>query len=97
MDAGIDWITISVDGTYETYETIRKPLKFQDLLTKIQNIHNYKKQNKLKRPVIKVQGIWPAIEKDIELFYDTFSNVTDLVAFNPLIDYLGNDDLFRVY
>ena len=95
VDAGIDWITISVDGTYKTYETIRKPLKFQDLLTKIQNIHNYKKQNKLKRPVIKVQGIWPAIEKDIELFYDTFSKCTDLVAFNPLIDYLGNDDLLE--
>ena len=32
VKAGIDWITISVDGIGEVYERIRKPLKFNDLL-----------------------------------------------------------------
>lgn len=35
VDAGIDWITISVDGLDDEYEKIRKPLKFKDMLQKI--------------------------------------------------------------
>lgn len=89
--AGIDWITISIDGVGETYERIRKPIKFCELLEKIKAIKEYKNAHGLHRPVIKVQGIWPAISKDPELYYDTFSPYVDLVAFNPLIDYLDRD------
>ena len=92
VDAGVDWITISVDGLGETYERIRKPLKFLDVLEKIKAIKQYKEQHRLKRPVIKVQGIWPAIlESGPNAYYNTFEPCTDLVAFNPLIDYLSND------
>lgn len=91
VDAGIDWITISVDGVGETYEKIRKPIKFLDLLAKIRAISDYKKAHDLHRPVIKVQGIWPAIRDHVQEYYDTFAPIVDLVAFNPLIDYLGND------
>ena len=93
--AGIDWITISIDGVGEMYETIRKPLKFNDLLDKIIAIKKYKDQNNLKRPVIKVQSIWPAIEKNPQEFYDIFAPHVDLVAFNPLIDFVGNDDILE--
>ena len=89
--AGIDWITISADGTGETYEKVRKPLKFADLLTKLKAIKEIKAENGWVRPVIKVQGIWPAIKEDPQGYYDTFAPLTELVAFNPLIDYLGND------
>lgn len=92
VEAGIDWITISVDGLGETYERVRKPLKFADLLEKIKAIKQYKGEHGLKRPVIKVQGIWPAItESGVGAYYDTFKHYTDLVAFNPLIDYLSKD------
>ena len=90
-DAGIDWITISADGVGETYEKIRKPIKFKSLLENIKAISEYKRENGLHRPVIKVQGIWPAIRENPQEYYDTFSPLVDLVAFNPLIDYLGND------
>ncbi|MEW6165111.1 MAG: radical SAM/SPASM domain-containing protein [Pseudomonadota bacterium] len=91
-EAGIDWITISVDGLGETYERVRKPLKFGALLDKIKAIKQYKEENGLKRPVIKVQGIWPAIaESGVDAYYNTFSSCADLVAFNPLIDYLSKD------
>jgi radical SAM protein with 4Fe4S-binding SPASM domain len=91
-EAGIDWITISVDGTGEIYESVRKPLKFSDLLEKIKKIYKYKQEHNLKRPVIKVQGIWPSIvESGIDTYYNTFAQFVDLVAFNPLIDYLFND------
>lgn len=89
--AGADWITISIDGVGETYEKIRKPIKFQEILDKIKAIKQYKDENGLRRPVIKVQGIWPAIAENPQEYYDTFAPYVDLVAFNPLIDYLGND------
>lgn len=90
-EAGIDWITISADGIGATYEEVRKPLKFNDLLTKLEAIKAIKAANGWLRPVIKVQGIWPAIRENPQAYYDTFEPLTDLVAFNPLIDYLGND------
>lgn len=92
VEAGVDWITISIDGVGETYERVRKPLKFDALLDKIKAIKQYKDEHGLKRPVIKVQGIWPAIaESGVDAYYDTFKPCTDLVAFNPLIDYLSKD------
>lgn len=92
IDAGIDWITISVDGLEDVYDSVRKPLTFEGTLARIKEIKRYKEARGLKRPVIKVQGIWPAIEKDAQRFYDTFAPHVDLVAFNPLIDYLENDE-----
>jgi len=92
VKAGIDWITISIDGIGEVYENIRKPLKFNDLLNKLKAIKQYKEEHGLHRPVIKVQGIWPAIaDSGVDNYYNTFEPCTDLVAFNPLIDYLSND------
>ena len=91
VEAGIDWITISVDGLDEEYEKIRKPLKFKETLKKIEGIAKYKKENNLNKPVIKIQSLWPSIKKDPEKFYNTFEPITDLIAFNPLIDYLQQD------
>lgn len=91
VKAGIDWITISIDGVGTAYESIRGPLKFDDLLDKIKAIKRYKDEHGLHRPVIKVQSIWPAISENPQAYYDTFAPYVDLVAFNPLIDYLSND------
>lgn len=92
IDAGIDWITVSIDGIGETYEKIRKPIKFQEILDHIKEIDTYKKEHGLHRPVIKVQGIWPAIRENPQAYYDTFAPYADLVAFNPLIDYRFRDE-----
>ena len=91
IDSGIDWITISADGVWDTYENIRKPLKFRDLLDNLRYMAEYKSEKNLSKPVIKIQGIWPAIRKNPKEYYDTFKDLSDLVAFNPLIDYLSND------
>ena len=91
IEAGIDWITVSVDGLGETYEKIRKPIKFQEIVDSLAAIQAYKAAHGLVRPVVKVQGIWPAVKENAQVYYDTFAPITDLVAFNPLIDYLAND------
>lgn len=91
-EAGIDWITVSIDGIDDTYERIRKPIKFSEIVGKLKAIKAEKDARGLHKPVIKVQGIWPAIqEHGADAYYDIFAPITDLVAFNPLIDYLGND------
>ncbi|MDO8662396.1 MAG: SPASM domain-containing protein [Candidatus Omnitrophota bacterium] len=91
MRAGMDWLTISVDGLGKVYENIRKPLKFKDTLRKIKDFKVLKKKAKTNKPVIKIQSVWPAIRHDPQEFYNTFFKYTDLIAFNPLIDYLGKD------
>lgn len=91
IKAGADWITISVDGTNETYESIRKPLKFADTMDKIKYIYNFKQINGLVKPIIKVQGIWPAIKPNPSEYYNTIAPFVDLIAYNPLIDYLRKD------
>jgi radical SAM protein with 4Fe4S-binding SPASM domain len=91
VEAGIDWITISVDGLDEEYEKIRKPLKFKDTLQKIKDMSKYKQNNNIHKPVIKIQSLWPAIKNNPEDFYNIFEPITDLIAFNPLIDYLQQD------
>lgn len=91
VEAGIDWITVSVDGLDSEYEKIRKPLKFDEILKIITDISSYKKENNLHKPVIKIQSLWPAIKENPSKFYNTFEPITDLIAFNPLIDYLQKD------
>lgn len=91
VEAGIDWITVSVDGVGATYEMIRKPITFGEIVENLEGMKRYKEQNGLHKPVIKIQGIWPAVRENPQLYYDTFAPLSDLVAFNPLIDYLGND------
>ena len=91
MEAGADWITISVDGLDEVYDGIRKPLKFKETLQKIIDIKEIKSKHNSHKPVIKVQSVWPAIRDNPETYYNTFEPYVDLIAFNPLIDYLGKD------
>ncbi len=91
MDAGVDWITVSVDGLNETYEKIREPLKFRDTFQKIADMKAMKDEYNKIKPVIKIQAVWPSIRENPEEFYNTFKPYVDLIAFNPLIDYLGMD------
>lgn len=91
VDAGIDWITISIDGTGETYNNIRKPLTWDGTLARLREIKELKASLGREKPVIKVQGIWPAVRENPTEYYESLLPVTDLIAYNPLIDYLQND------
>lgn len=87
MKAGIDWITVSVDGMGETYEKIRKPIKFDDIYSKIKMTKEIKKKHGYNRPVIKIQPIWSAIKDNVEEYYNLFAPISDLIMFNPDVDF----------
>ena len=96
MHAGIDWLTISIDGMGETYEEIRRPSKFDRMIEKLTNFRRIRDEAERVKPVIKVQSIFPAIQDDPDAFYNTFLPITDMVSANPLIDYLRNDDADQI-
>lgn len=91
ISAGVDWITVSIDGLGKEYENIRKPLLFEDIYQKIKRFKEIKDEMQVHKPVIKVQGIWPSMKNNVEEYYNLFAPLTDAVAFNPLIDCLDND------
>jgi radical SAM protein with 4Fe4S-binding SPASM domain len=91
IEAKLDWLTISVDGIGETYNHIRKPAKFDDLLAKLKRFQELKKEMNSEKPVIKVQSVWPAIKDNPQAYFDTFKGLVDQVASNQLVDYLGKD------
>ena len=92
LEAGLDWISISVDGVDETYDKIRFPLKFSETVAKIKAYHEIKKKHNSVKPVIKVHGVWPAIEESgAEKYINTFKPISDQVAAQELQDMLHND------
>ncbi len=92
MEAGLDWLTISIDGLGKTYEDIRRPAKFADVVEKIKAYKRIKDEAKSVKPVIKIQSIWPAIEDCAEEYVKLFNPYVDCIASNPLVDYLHKDN-----
>lgn len=84
--AGVDWMTVSVDGIYEEYEKIRYPLKFQELYEKLSDMREIKRRYLSPKPAINVQGVWPMIEKDIEKYIELMTPVSDYINYNAYID-----------
>lgn len=91
VDLQMDWLTISVDGVGETYEKIRAPARFDDMVEKIRAFHAIKKRKRSLKPVVRVQGVWPAIAEDPRAYFDTFEPIADEVSVNALLDYLHTD------
>lgn len=91
MKAGLDWLTISFDGTGETYEQIRKPAVFSESYEKIRDYKKIKERAHSVKPVIRIQSVWPAIEEDPEGFIELFKPYVDEIVSNPLVDYLHKD------
>lgn len=91
-----DWVTISFDGLGETYERIRKPAKYEETVAKIREFKTIKERHRSRKPAVKIQSVWPAIQDDPQGFYDVFAPISDLVASNPLIDYLRKDDAAQI-
>ena len=60
--------------------------------------HGYEELKKEKgsvKPVVRIQGIWPAIEEDPQRYFDTFEPIVDEVSVNSLLDYLRHDSEYE--
>ncbi|QCO07169.1 radical SAM/SPASM domain-containing protein [Azospirillum argentinense] len=88
MEAGLDWITVSIDGVGPVYEKIRRPARFDDMVAKLTEFARLRREAGSVKPAIKVQSILPAIAEKPEEFYSIFAPITDLVSANPLIDFM---------
>lgn len=91
VDLKMDWLTISFDGTGKTYEEIRYPAKYDEMLEKIREFRRIRDRKKSNKPVIRIQGIWSAIEDNPNEYYEAFEPIADEISVNTILDYLNND------
>ncbi len=91
VDLQMDWLTISFDGVGETYNKIRAPAQYDEMVEKIRRFSQIKKKRRSVKPVVRIQGIWPAIAENPEAYFETFEPIVDEVSTNTLLDYLHND------
>ena len=89
---GMDWLTISFDGLGETYEKIRRPANFEESYRKVKEFKKIKDELRSKKPVLRIQTIWPAIKDSPDEFYAKFSPYVEQIVINTLVDYLHNDN-----
>ena len=91
VDIDMDWLTISADGIGDTYNEIRYPSKYDDLLEKLRAFKEIKERKGKLKPVVKVQGVWPAIRDDPQAFFSAYKPLADMVSSGALVDYLNKD------
>ena len=82
IDAGLDWISFSIDGYGETYEKIRYPAKFGSVYSNIANMRYY--INKVNSKCqIRVQSIQSAIEGREAYFRQLWEGIAHKVYVIP--------------
>lgn len=87
FNAGLDWLNISIDGTKETYERIRRPAKFDDIVRKVKFAHLVRKKRKSLRPIIWIQSVWSAVKDNPKEYISIFRDYVDKIAFHVDNDY----------
>jgi hypothetical protein len=92
VDLQMDWLTISFDGVGEAYEKIRNPAKFDEMVAKIRAFAEIKERKRSIKPVVRLQGVWPAIAENPEAYFELFEPLVDEVSVNSLLDFLHHDD-----
>ena len=95
--AGADWITMSFDGLGKMYESIRKPLKFDESLEKLRALRRIRDELGA-HTLLNVQSVWSAIQEDPLAYMRLMKSIVDRVAYNPDMNFqnltLVPDDTF---
>lgn len=82
ISAGADWITVSFDGLGEMYESIRKPLKYEESLNRLKTLRRIRDELGA-NTLLNVQTLWSAIKEDPKAYIDVMKPIVDRVAYNP--------------
>lgn len=77
VDAGLDWISVSADGTGAIYNEIRRPAIFEETVARVAYMKQYRDGKGLTRPLLRVQSIMSAVESGPEEFKAAWANVVD--------------------
>lgn len=80
-DAGLDWISFSVDGLDEVYNRIRMPAVLDDIKEKISHLRRYRDKNRKKKPLIRVQSLLSAIKDNATVYKTTWDGIADQINF----------------
>ncbi len=83
--AGVDNITISVDGLYEEYDRVRSPITFEGIVKRIKNLRHLRDTIGKGYPRIRINSVWNE-EKGMDWFkrvYDFFGPLVDYMTFTP--------------
>lgn len=81
VDAGLDWISFSIDGMDEVYNSIRVPAIFRETVEKVTYLRSYRDKKKQKKPLIRVQSILSAIKNNAEEYKKVWEGIADRVNF----------------
>lgn len=81
VEAGLDWISFSVDGLGEVYERIRWPETFAGISRKVKFLRDYRDSRGRKKPLIRIQSIWSAIKENPEEFRSFWLPIADRINF----------------
>ncbi len=85
--AGLDYLTVSVDGLQPHYDRLRRPLTFSGTTERLKVFYRLKNALGEGYPRVKIQGIWTYLQEDPEAYYEHFKDITDHVSFDPENDY----------
>jgi radical SAM protein with 4Fe4S-binding SPASM domain len=81
MAARPDWVTVSFDGLGEMYESIRKPLKYEETLAKLKLLRKYRDELS-PGTMLNVQTLYSAIQDNPQEYVDIMGRIVDRVAYN---------------
>lgn len=87
IKAGLDYVTVSVDGLKKHYNKLRKPNTFEGVTEKLRKFYHLKNSIGDGFPRLKIQAIWTYIQEDPATFYNHFKDITDKINFDPENDY----------
>lgn len=79
VDAGLDWLSVSADGTGEIYNEIRRPAIFEETLGRVAYMKKYRDAKGLTRPLLRVQSIMSAVESDPEGYRGAWEGIVDRI------------------
>ncbi len=81
LEAGPDWITVSLDGLDEMYESIRKPQKWDDIFIKVKRLRRLRDEI-APNIILNTQGLWSAIKHDPKEYYERLRPYFDRIVYN---------------
>mgnify|MGYP001178905786 CR=1 FL=1 len=87
VEAGIDYVSFSVDGIGDVYNMIRAPLKFEMVYNSICMLKAVRDKAGKDRPQIRVSSLWPAVAQDPDEYFKVMRPLVDKIVSNPVKDY----------